>query len=76
MAANFNKTTILPIDGTDQQQRFIDALNPDNLNLQDFSVADWMKFAWHFAEKINYFNSGNQEEGNWQDFFVEESKIK
>ena len=76
MAANFNNTTILPVDGTDQQQRFIDALNPDNLNLQDFSVADWMKFAWHFAEKINYFNSGNQKEGNWQDFFVEESKIK
>ena len=76
MATKTKNKVILPGEGTDQQQRLIDALNPDSLNLNDFSVADWMKFAWNFAEKVNYFNYSNQKEGNWQDFFVEESQIK
>ena len=76
MAIKTNNKVILPGTGTDQQQRLIEALNPENLKLQDFSVADWMKFAWHFAEQENYFNNYNQKDGNWQDFFIEETKIK
>lgn len=76
MAEKSKNKVILPGTGTDQQQRFIDALNPDTLKLHDFSVADWMKFAWNFAEKVNYFDTGNQKDGNWQAFFVEEPKIK
>lgn len=69
-------TALLPGVGTDQQQRWLEALNPEGLKLHGFDVADWMKFAWNFAEKVNYFNSANELEGNWQDFFVEESAIK
>lgn len=76
MATKTKNKAILPGEGTDQQQRLIDALNPGRLNLQDFSVAEWMKFAWNFAEKVNYFNTNNQKDGNWRDFFIEESKIK
>lgn len=69
-------TALLPGVGTDQQQRWLEALNPEGLKLHGFDVADWMKFAWNFAEKVNYFNSANEQEGNWQDFFVEETEIK
>ena len=76
MAAKTTNKLIFPGEGTTQQQRIVDVLQPDKLNLHDFSVADWMKFAWNFAEKVNYFNSENQADGNWQDFFIEEAKIK
>lgn len=68
--------TLLPGNGTDQQQRWLEALNPEEVKLHGFEVADWMKFAWNFAEKVNYFNSANEQEGNWQDFFVEKTAIK
>jgi len=76
MATKTTNKAILPGEGTDQQQRLIDALNPGALNLYDFNVADWMKFAWNFAQKVNYFDTDNQQDGNWQDFFIEESEIK
>ena len=76
MATKTKYQSIIPGEGTDQQQRWIEALNPETLNLHDFSLADWMKFAWNFAERVNYFNTANQIDGNWQDFFIEESRIK
>jgi hypothetical protein len=76
MATKTTYQSTIPGEGTDQQQRVIDALNPGLLNLHDFSVADLMKFAWNFAEKVNYFNTENQIDENWQDFFIEESEIK
>jgi hypothetical protein len=76
MATKTTNKVILPGDGTDQRQRIIDALDPNTLKLHNLSVDDWMRFAWHFAEEVNYFNASNQIDGNWQDFFIEEPKIK
>lgn len=76
MTAKTTHKNLLPGTGTDQQDRQIRELNPDNLNLMDFSIAEWMKFAWNFAGEVNYFNSENEKDGSWQDFFVEESNIK
>ncbi|HAQ20929.1 MAG TPA: phage baseplate protein [Prolixibacteraceae bacterium] len=76
MATKTSDKIILPGNGTDQQQRTPDALNPDLLKLHNFSLADWMKFAWNFAEKVNYFDSSYQIDGNWQQFFIEEPQIK
>ena len=76
MATKTTNKAILPGEGTDQQQRLIDALNPGAFNLHDFNVTVWMKFAWNFAQKVNYFDTDNQQDGNWQDFFIEESEIK
>ena len=67
---------IIPGEGTDQQQRFLEALNPNSLNLHDFNETDWMRFARRFAEKVNYFNLENKKDGNWQDFFADETEIK
>ena len=73
------KTThkvIIPGTGTNQQNRHMEALNPEALNLVDFGVSEWMKFAWNFAGQVNYFGSSNEKDGNWQDFFVEENSIE
>ncbi len=76
MTTKTKHTAIIPGGGTDQQQRFLEALNPASLNLIDLGTAEWMKFARKFAAKVNYFNLENQKEGNWQDFFADEAEIK
>lgn len=68
-------TALIPGEGTDQQQRWIDAIDPQALKLHNFDVADWMKFARNFASQINYFNSENEKDGNWEDFFIDDSEI-
>src|SRR5690606_25773209 len=64
--------------GTEQTQRSISAMLPENLKLNDFSTEDWMKFAYNFASEMNYFSVENATipSGNWESFFVEKSKIK
>ena len=43
-------TNILKRNGTGQEQRFIDALNPDNFELHDFTIEDWILFAYNFSK--------------------------
>lgn len=76
MTAKHTHKVIIPGTGTNQQNRQMEALNPEALNLVDFSVAEWMKFAWNFAGQVNYFGSTNEKDGNWQVFFIEENSIK
>lgn len=69
MSNNIDK--ILKRSGTGQAQRFVEALDPTNFQLQDFSVEDWILFAYNFAKNVNYFNAKNDKivSGNWQGFF-------
>lgn len=78
MSNDCNHTDILlKRNGTNQNQRYIDALNPGSVKLHDFSIEDWMAFAHAFAEHINYFDTEtNIKNGNWQQFFVEKDNIK
>lgn len=70
--ANCGKDILIAREGTEQQQRFIDALSPEYFKLNEFSLNDWMKFAFGFAEHVNYFetNDFQNRSGNWQDFFT------
>ncbi|CAL2090294.1 baseplate J/gp47 family protein [Tenacibaculum sp. 190524A02b] len=58
-------------NGTNQTDRVQHALNPENIELHDFSIEDWLLFAFHFAKQVNYFSIDNTEtpEGDWQSFF-------
>jgi hypothetical protein len=69
--ANCGKDILIVREGTEQQRRFIDALSPDYFKLNEFSLNDWMQFAYNFARQVNYFNTTDSENksGNWQDFF-------
>jgi hypothetical protein len=64
-------------DGTSQQQRMLEALNPDYVQLHGFTMKDWMRFAYEFAAHVNFFGTGNDvvPEGNWQNFFVEDESL-
>lgn len=69
-----NCTTILSVltkSGTDQKQRYADALQPENTSLIGFSVEDWILFAYNFANHVNYYNTTDDatSAGNWKSFF-------
>ena len=64
-------------DGTSRQQRLPDALLPGAAPLYEFTIADWMKFAWHYAADINFYSKDDSYiAGNWQKFFVQPDQIK
>ncbi len=78
MQTNTNHINILlKRNGTEQSNRYINALNPENIKLHDFSVQQWMQFAFEFAKNINYFNTEtNSVNGTWEDFFLSETEIQ
>lgn len=58
-------------NGVNQEERFSDALEPGNLKLHDFTIEDWLLFAYNFAKQVNFFDIDNDKnpEGDWQEFF-------
>ncbi|MCV2485097.1 baseplate J/gp47 family protein [Flavobacterium sp. SH_e] len=58
-------------NGVNQEERFSDALEPSNLKLHDFTIEDWLLFAYNFAKEVNFFDTNNDKkpEGDWQEFF-------
>ncbi|KAF2080759.1 baseplate J/gp47 family protein [Flavobacterium sharifuzzamanii] len=58
-------------NGVNQEERFSDALEPSNLKLHDFTIEDWLLFAYNFAKEVNFFDTNNDKkpEGNWQELF-------
>ncbi|MFD2567833.1 baseplate J/gp47 family protein [Pseudotenacibaculum haliotis] len=64
---------ILKRSGTDQNDRFIEALKPENFELHDFTLEDWILFAYNFAKRVNYFDISDDKKpsDDWQSFFQE-----
>ena len=75
--ANCGKDIVLEREGTEQFQRFIDALDQGAVKLNDFGLKEWMQFAYRFAKHVNYFDilNPNEASGNWEDFFIDEGQL-
>lgn len=56
-------------EGESQSKRFLEALAPENLELNDFKTSDWVLFAYNFAKYVNFFDTENTKSGDWQLFF-------
>lgn len=56
-------------DGTSQQQRYLKALLPGYIAVDERSIDDLIRFAKQFAQEINYFNINNEIAGDWVKFF-------
>lgn len=63
--------------GSDQNSRFIEALDPQNTRLMDLDLQDWMKFAYDFAKHVNYFDTADDKKpaGNWTAFFETDTAL-
>jgi hypothetical protein len=78
MALNCKIAHPLQHDGTSQQQRFLEALEPGYARIHEFSLRDWMRFAYYFAAHLLYYNASDDKkpDGNWQVFMKSESEIE
>jgi hypothetical protein len=76
--AKCGKEILSKREGTAQLQRYIEALDPASVKLNDFRLKEWMQFAYTFAQHINYFNTINHEvpSANWQDFFIKDEYLE
>lgn len=76
--ANCGKDIALTREGSDQNRRFIEALDPGSVKLNDFSLKEWLQFAYRFAGHVNYFSNLDFEEpsGNWEFFFKNDTELK
>ena len=75
--ANCGKDILAGREGSSQMQRYIDALDPKSVKLNDFTLKEWMQFAYRFARHVHYFNTINNEvpSSDWSDFFIEENQL-
>jgi len=64
-------------EGTAQFERFLKALDPDSVRLNDLGLKEWMKFAYDFAKHINFFdvNECDVPSGDWAAFFKDSTQI-
>ncbi|NVK64905.1 MAG: baseplate J/gp47 family protein [Flavobacteriales bacterium] len=71
-------TGVLQRKGTDQLLRNKPELDPTSVQLMDFGVEEWMKFAYNFAKHVNYFSEENSKvsDGDWQSFFKDNDDLE
>lgn len=65
-------------DGTSQYQRMLEALDPSYAKVHEFKLRDWMLFAWHYAQQLNFFAITNDKvpQGDWKNFMEAEDQIE
>ncbi|HAA10456.1 MAG TPA: hypothetical protein DCE41_01690 [Cytophagales bacterium] len=61
-------------DGTSQQGRYPEALDPTYVKVDERSEEDLRTFAEEFAALIQYYNTLNKREGNWVPFFKRDTE--
>jgi len=67
--SNIRNEFSLANQGTAQSERLSLSLNPNYALVDERSFADWIVFARNYARFVQYFNSGNSADGNWEDFW-------
>ncbi|MAM29893.1 MAG: baseplate protein J [Flavobacteriaceae bacterium] len=77
MAKNCDHTFLTQHLGTEQDNRSRNKVAPEKLRLNDFTIEDWMHFAYNFAEKLNYFDAEDHlnPDGDWTQFLVKKDKV-
>ncbi|TNE57313.1 MAG: hypothetical protein EP344_11335 [Bacteroidetes bacterium] len=76
--ANCNQNTNplrLVREGTSQDQRLFQALDPAYIPVNERTPAHGMVFAKAIAEWLKYYDPGNNLSGNWEQFFQEDVSV-
>ncbi len=72
-----NSDTINNSEGITQLQRYLDALDPDGIELMGFSVEEWMDFAYKFSQKVSFYKDNPDiSTATWKSFFEKANEIK
>ncbi|NOY85292.1 MAG: type II toxin-antitoxin system VapC family toxin, partial [Nitrospirae bacterium] len=70
-----NHTILFPEitrDGTSQAARFLPALSPDSVLVDERSLRDLLSFAREYGKELLYFNAENQAMGDWSAFISDD----
>src|SRR3954469_2911643 len=63
-------------EGISQQDRFPTALSPDYFKIDERTVEDLLLFITELSYQYNYFDTGNNRDGNWSDFFIADTNLQ
>lgn len=63
-----NQPQFLQQDGTSQDDRVQNALDPGYVSVDERSVKDLLVFARKYAKELRYFNEQNEAQGDWSGF--------
>jgi hypothetical protein len=66
MSSDCKNRNPLQRSGVNQYQRVLAALLPTHAKVDERDYADLILFARNYASQLNYFNSANSLDGNWQ----------
>lgn len=66
---NCNSKNPLVRDGTSQAARFLAALDPDFVQVDERSLIDQINLLREYAGLVQYHNDRNEADGDWQGFF-------
>jgi len=66
MAGNCNNTNPLQLPGTSQDQRVLPALDPQSAPIDGRQTYDWILFAKEYGRYLQFYNSLNIPDGDWQ----------
>lgn len=61
-------------DGVSQRDRFLKALEPDYVSVDERDLSDLLTFVKGYATKLNYYDDSNQVNGDWSRFFPADVK--
>ncbi len=56
-------------DGVSQAQRFLSALSPQSVLVDERSTSDLLYFAYQYARQLQYYDTQDLPNGDWQAFF-------
>ena len=62
------KLNPLQRDGTNQNQRMVQALHPSYVSVDEREIDDLLMYARRLAENIRHYNNANKQNGDWLDF--------
>ena len=70
MTSNCNKKTPIKRSGTHQGERYLSALSPDHVRVDERNTADLILFATRLSRHLKYYNANNTADGDWLPFFA------
>lgn len=69
MSNNCHSNHLLQRDGTSRHQRLLKALLPEYVAVDERKIKDLESFALKYAREIQYYDSVNEKNGDWEVFF-------
>lgn len=71
-------TNPLSREGTNQVQRLLEKLIPENVKLHELTEENWLSFAREYATLINFYDlhDAQNPSGDWEQFFPETDEVE